>query len=557
MHTTTHPLTVALGAALLLALLLGAAPATAQDGRGFKIPTHDEMKRERRVALVIGNGGYQDAPLRNPPNDARLMTRTLKDLGFEVIEGYDLDQKGMKQAVLQFGERLKGGGVGLFYYAGHGMQIRGRNYLIPTRHDIEGEQDVEVEAIDVGWVLAKMGRNQNRLNIVILDACRNNPFERSFRSAHRGLASISAPTGTLIAYATAPGSVAADGAGSNGTYTEALVRTMGSPGLGLEKIFKQTRRAVRETTQGQQTPWESSSLEGDFFFILPTEAPATSVLCPKGTRFKGDRCVAVIVDASCPKGMSFEEGRGCVPIIAAPVQAVHRGGKTPCERGDADDCLTRGYAHEHGEGGVEKDVAKALALYNKACDAGSGEGCNNAAYIHRRGLGVSKSYEKAVPLYAKACELNSGSGCNNLGHMYKHGKGVAKDLARAVAIRRKSCDLNSASGCHNLANMVRDGVGVAQDRAEALRLYLKSCEKGSGSGCMRAGKMLWDGEGVKTDRRSAAALYLQGCEAGKGRSCRYAAEAFERGQGVSRDAARARDLYTQGCKAGDDDSCKR
>jgi uncharacterized caspase-like protein len=157
------------------------------------------------------------------------MAQTLKGLGFEVIARENIDYREMRRVIIEFGDRLQAGGVGLFYYAGHGVQVAGRNYLIPVGAQIKSESEVEVESIDVANVLARMETARNRLNIVVLDACRDNPFGRSFRSATRGLASIDAPIGTMIAYATAPGRVAADGAGANGPYRLSWSKRCASP----------------------------------------------------------------------------------------------------------------------------------------------------------------------------------------------------------------------------------------------------------------------------------------------------------------------------------------
>jgi len=229
---------------------------------------------EKRTALVIGNAAYESGALRNPINDARAIGRALADLSFEVTLKENLDQKQMKREIQAFGEKLQKGGVGLFYYAGHGVQVNGHNYLIPVGAAIEHEKQVEYEAVDMGAVLSEMDYAHARMNIVILDACRDNPFARSFRSISQGLASIDAPTGTLIAYATAPGSVANDGQGENGVYTGELIKAMVQPGLKIEDVFKQVRSAVREATGGRQVPWESSSLEGDFYFLWPPPKPA-------------------------------------------------------------------------------------------------------------------------------------------------------------------------------------------------------------------------------------------------------------------------------------------
>ncbi len=181
-------------------------------------------QEEPRIALVIGNSAYKDMPVKNPVNDVRAMARTLRELGFTVFAHENANKRTMETAVIEFGQRLAAGGVGFFYYAGHGLQVRGRNYLVPIDAEIDSEAVTRVAAVDVDLLLEQMAEAKNRVNIVILDACRNNPFERKLRGASRGLAAIDAARGTLLAYATAPGSVAADGEGANGLYTEELAR---------------------------------------------------------------------------------------------------------------------------------------------------------------------------------------------------------------------------------------------------------------------------------------------------------------------------------------------
>ncbi len=221
-----------------------------------------------RVALVIGNSAYPTAPLKNPVNDAEDITIALRNSGFEVIERKDLDQNGMKRAIREFGMKIRNAGVALFYYAGHGLQVKGNNYLVPVNAEVHTEEEVEYETVDAGFVLAQMDTgSKTRLNIVILDACRNNPFARSFRSGSNGLAKMDAPEGTLIAYATAPGSIASDGgAGRNGIYTRELLKVISIPDLSIEDVFKRVRISVYGVTKGKQTPWESSSLMGNFSF---------------------------------------------------------------------------------------------------------------------------------------------------------------------------------------------------------------------------------------------------------------------------------------------------
>ncbi|MBL8471518.1 MAG: caspase family protein [Rhodocyclaceae bacterium] len=236
----------------LLAVLL-AAPLAAQ---------------EQRVALVIGNGSYAGAALANPVNDAKAIGKVLADAGFSVTVLENASLKQMNSGIREFGDALaRGGGVGLFYFAGHGVQVKGRNYLVPVDSGIEREDEVPYASVDTNLLLDKMESAANRVNILILDACRNNPFSRSLRSAAGGLVQMDAPAGTLIAFSTAPGSVASDGDGANSVYTQFLLQAMRVRGAKIEDVFKSVRTQVRQLTGGKQIPWENTALEGDFVFF--------------------------------------------------------------------------------------------------------------------------------------------------------------------------------------------------------------------------------------------------------------------------------------------------
>jgi hypothetical protein len=256
-------------------------------------------RAESRVALVIGNSAYASiGTLRNPVNDARAMNQALRSLGFEVTLLENASKAQIETGLRQFTQRLTPEAVSLVYYAGHGVQIGGRNYLIPVDARIETVASVKAEAVDLDEVLAQIGQGRSGTNIIILDACRDNPFTQPemtvadgsvrrapsrsdprFRGISGGLASVNAPSGILIAYATAPGRVAADGSGANGLYTTALIRAMMTPGASLEVIFKQTRIEVMQQSGGRQTPWESSSLTIEFSFrpgrVAPPSLPQT------------------------------------------------------------------------------------------------------------------------------------------------------------------------------------------------------------------------------------------------------------------------------------------
>jgi Caspase domain len=263
---------VAAAIAALLSLL-SAGPATA----------------EKRIALVVGNSAYQNITrLDNPRNDATLVAETLSGLGFALIGGraqVDLDKAALDTDIQNFGQQIQGADVALFYYAGHGVQVNGSNYLVPVGANPTREADVDFQMVDINLVLRQMQGSGTKLNIVILDACRNNPFgARGLRSADGGLAQMRAPEGTLISYATQPGSVAQDGTDGHSPYTKALATTIKQAGLDIFQTFNQVGLAVKRETGGSQQPWVSSSpIDGSFYFTAPAAGPKVATVAqPQG-----------------------------------------------------------------------------------------------------------------------------------------------------------------------------------------------------------------------------------------------------------------------------------
>jgi formylglycine-generating enzyme required for sulfatase activity len=237
----------------------------------------------QRYALVIGNSRYgaDIGELKNPVNDASDMAALLKRKDFNVIKLINADKRQMKEAISRFTQHLsEKNAVGLFFFAGHGVEVGGRNFLIPVNSNIQGEGDVEYEAIDAGRVMANMEYAGNNLNMVILDACRNNPFARSFRSASRGLARMDPPKGSLILYATSPGDVASDGNGRNGVFTQYLLKAIDTPGYTVEKVFKTTANQVYQATKKKQLPWQSGVMLGEFYFTINAPNAQTVTIAP-------------------------------------------------------------------------------------------------------------------------------------------------------------------------------------------------------------------------------------------------------------------------------------
>ena len=232
---------------------------------------------EERLALVLGNSDYGSvSSLDNPVQDAALIAAALETMGFQVTLLANTSQLDMKRSIAQFGRDLRRAGpeaTGLFYYAGHGVQSFGNNYLLPVDVDLSDAADLDLMAVEAQSVLRQMGSARNRTNIVILDACRNNPFQQIPELNDNGLAEMQAPTGTFLAYATAPGGVALDGQDGNSPFTQALVEQIQIPGRPIEQAFKQVRVAVLEQTGGNQTPWDTSSLTSDFIFVAAPEKP--------------------------------------------------------------------------------------------------------------------------------------------------------------------------------------------------------------------------------------------------------------------------------------------
>jgi uncharacterized caspase-like protein len=262
---------------LSLALSIVSAPALPQPAAAVTAAERALAEQHsRRNALVIGNSAYKVSPLPNPVNDVRLVATSLVASGFNVIKLENATQEQMLKAITDFGDEIEKGGVGLFYFAGHGVQVGGQNFLVPVDARIEREEHIRTRAVNAQEVLDRMASAGNPLNLVFLDACRNDPFPRRTRAASSGLARMDAAQGMLISFATAPGSVAEDGAGRNSPYSRYLAESMKVPGLRVEDVLKRVRTRVREDTRGRQITWDNSSIEGDFYFVRAEPAPAAT-----------------------------------------------------------------------------------------------------------------------------------------------------------------------------------------------------------------------------------------------------------------------------------------
>ena len=290
------------------------------------------QQKEQRVALVIGNSAYKQGPLRNPVNDARDMAARLRSLGFTVIERSNLGIKQIGSTLREFRAKLTPGSVALVFYAGHGVQIKGENYLPAVDAEISGEEDVPNQSLAVRQIMDVLGDAKTRLNLVFLDACRDNPYARTFRNASRGLSKENAPSGTLISFATRPGSLAADGVGKNGLYTGALLLAMNDANRPIEQILKTVVTSVKAGSKNLQEPWMEGSIEGEFCFgdctrVVQSVVPEMSA-AQLEEKFWDDAKAAGNRDAfeaylgSYPKGRYANLARANIARLSPSVQVV-------------------------------------------------------------------------------------------------------------------------------------------------------------------------------------------------------------------------------------------
>ena len=422
----------------------------------------------KRVALVIGNSQYENtSPLKNPVNDANLMAASLEEAGFEVTKILDADFKTLKRAMLDFGRSLRNSPeAGLFYYAGHGVQVHGENYLIPVNAQISDEDEVDLEAININSFLRVMNSSSSAINIVVLDACRNNPFARSFRSVSRGLAPVDAPKGTYIAYATAPGAVAADGIGNNSPYSVALASAIKKRGITIEQVFKQARKSVLESTNSKQVPWETSSITGNFYFNKSEKLVDQPVVrqpliiqpTVQGTLPTPNEAQAVYKDIKDSQNLEVLEIFARQFPNSIYTKFVNVRIKT-----------------------LKKQASllkeKSVSRNTKLKDEDTGETASEL-FSKAHKASNDKNYSEAVRLYKMAVAKNSASAMFNLGLLYKKGTGVTKDYKEAGRLFQMGVAKNHTKSMHSLAILMDGGYGVPDDKKKAAELIFTAINNG-------------------------------------------------------------------------------
>ncbi len=494
-----------------------------------------------RVALVIGNGAYQAAPqLENPANDAADVAKALRAIGFDVIEKGDATREDMAGAVRDFAQKIGTADTALFYYGGHGLQMNGENYLLPVDAKIETQADVRFNTIDLSDIQQEMDGG-GRANIIILDACRNNPFVDKLAKTgrgggERGLGRIEASgVGALVVFSTQPNNVALDGAGRNSPFAAALVKYVAVPGLEVRQMLSKVRGDVLAATSQKQVPWDNSSLTGDVFLAGASQQTADAA---------APAAAAPAVVAQAPAPQPSAAPRDASP---APAPSPAPTGALAALSPEAKECdaIAAPLPRFAGPDAIKKsklpkDWARALIV----CTAAQAQSPGDPRSEYELGITQYwlKDYLEAVHHLTAAADAGLAEAQSQLGYMFVTGTGVVKDMHRALDYFQKAANAGLGSGMGNLGSMYASGFGVKEDDAMALALYEKAIEAGDPFALSQIAVMYFDGKGTPVDYNAAEQYFQQAADLNDGYAMKFLAIMYERGLLGPADLAQAAQL---------------
>ncbi len=494
-------------------------------------------RAEKRVALVIGNSAYRHVtPLRNPGNDAGDVRNKLEALGFQLFGGTDLDRTGMMSSLTGFGRAAENADVALVFYAGHGLQVNGQNYLVPVDANVEFEAELDIALVPFSIVMQQLARG-SRINIALLDACRDNPFSqglsrsmgtRAVGSLGRGLSRVRSASGTFIAYATEPDAVAQDGEGRNSPFTAALLKNIDKPGLSLSDLMIEVRNDVLQATNGKQTPWDTSSLTGRFSFRIEgtvTISPQTDVLPPAAAPPPADARVADMMAwlaaqgsgdpldvetylQNFPSGMYVRQAQQKLQAMRSPQTPQSSTAVPPPQSVNPPVSDPLAVQRERWTAAASSSDPRLFEKFLQDYPDGAlaAEAANNLGVLYDNGTGVPRDQALAIRWFQRGADLGSSHAANNLGNKYATGNGVTRDDVRAAALYRRGAELGHPDAMTNLGIMLASGRGGVRDEAQAVEWYRRSQIP---NGVMLLAGMVDGGRGVKRDPEEAAELYLE------------------------------------------------
>lgn len=405
---------------------------------------------EPRVATVIGNSDYVQAGwyLKNPESDARLIATTLENIGFQVKLATNLDEDAMEDMFADHAARLTAAGpdaIGLLYYAGHGVQSQGANYLLPVDARPQTEQDVWRQAPRLGEALQYIESAGNSVNFIILDACRNNPLPSASRSLGGGLAEAARSRGLLVAYSTEPGQTAADGVGGNSPYTRALADVLPTGGLTVEQVLRRVAYRVDQATGSAQTPFFNSGLIGETDICF-NPAGCGGGMAPVASSTPIRRSVPAGSGGSRDVGAEEQADDGTISVVRTGMSDNVRSYALACEANDLGACTNLGILYSNGQE-IARDYNRSVWLHDYACKGGFIRGCDNLGRLYQRGNGVEQNNDEALRYYRLACAGDYDEGCTNLGDMYYRGQGVPMDKVEGLRLMRRGCENGHRWSC--------------------------------------------------------------------------------------------------------------
>lgn len=436
----------------------------------------------KRVAIVIGIQNYTSIPaLRNSLNDARDMSASLRSKGFDVIEVYDpFAKKDIQDGLRKYFNLVKDRNdvAGLIYYSGHGIQVDGSNYLIPVSANPQIKADLDDQCVKMDFVMGVLGEAGNSLNILIMDACRNNPFHGFSRGTERGLSVVDAPKGSYIVYSTKPGSVASDGNGVNGLFTSKLLKYMDEPNLNIEQVFKRVAKEVSEESNDSQRPWISSDYTGDFYFSHATKQASTGEKTIEPTKLKIE---------TATQGRNVVESNINADELYQNSKSLFENGKIAEGLNNLERAANSGHLHSQLDLGqlyrksnvVAQDYVKSLGWYKKAAEKEDVSALNAVGEFYLNGLGVREDYEMAHASFQKAAAKNSPDAEFNLGLMYLNGRGVPKSELEAIKWFTKAADQNYIPAQNKLGSLyLIGGEEFKRSNSIAIKWFKKAAALG-------------------------------------------------------------------------------
>ena len=455
---------------LFLTLLTLTSQTFAQN-RGLKLvkPPVENPTDEKRKAMVIGMSDYgANRSLENTLNDADDIADVFTRLGFEVTLLKNNDLRNLTANLTAWYRTIERNDMAVFYFAGHGLELDGQNYLVPVDAEINSQTDVRFATLNVNQVLGNMEEKGVVMKLIILDACRDNPFKRSWNLERgknaQGLAGMEAPRGTYIAFAASPGATAHDDGTynlRNGVFTHFLKQELVKAGATIDEIFNNVTGGVADLTHEQQTPFRNSSLRANYYFIPSTENPPPSSPAPLSAA-----AIAKIV-RQADDHYNKKRYNDASPLY-----------RQAAEQGHAQSQFRLGMFYENGNG-VAKDYDQAIQWYRKAAEQGHANAQCNLGVFYRNGYGVTKDDKQGVEWYRKAAEQGHAQAQNNLGYCYENGFGVTKDYQLALQWYSKAAEQGLASAQTVLGWFYQNGYGVAQDNNQAAYWYRKAAGQGN------------------------------------------------------------------------------